>query len=96
MASVQLSVLRDGQWVLETTYVSNVLGKKQAQPIPKQREAPKVPRCGLLTRTVVESPIFHWTLPARIRCLRLNDVAFIGVRWPFFSSVIMAVVTIGL
>lgn len=33
---------------------------------------------GLLTKTVVHSPVVHWILPARIRSKDYNDVAFVG------------------
>lgn len=37
------------------------------------------PIYGLLTRTVVDSPVVNWIFPARIRHMNKNDVIFIGV-----------------
>ncbi|QIX00404.1 hypothetical protein AMS68_005921 [Peltaster fructicola] len=35
-------------------------------------------KVGLLTRTIIPSPVIRWILPARIRHRRLNDVVFVG------------------
>ncbi|KAF7719921.1 Uncharacterized protein PECH_005778 [Penicillium ucsense] len=35
---------------------------------------------GLLTQTVLPSPVIQWILPARIRCGHHNDVVFVGQR----------------
>lgn len=43
-------------------------------------EASRPPTFGLLTRTVVESPVIKWILPARIRHSSKNDVVFIRDR----------------
>ena len=37
------------------------------------------PTMGILTRTVMGSPIVRWIIPARIRNKQKNDVVFIGV-----------------
>ncbi|KAJ5543379.1 hypothetical protein N7461_009382 [Penicillium sp. DV-2018c] len=37
-------------------------------------------RSGLLTQTMVTSPVFNWILPARLRNRHHNDVVFIGER----------------
>lgn len=36
------------------------------------------PRVGLLTRTIVQSPVIRWIIPARIRHRKLDDVVFVG------------------
>ena len=41
----------------------------------------KAPVMGLLTQTVIRSPLVHWILPVRLRNQDNNDVAFIGVRY---------------
>ena len=35
---------------------------------------------GLLTQTVLPSPVIQWILPARLRSKKLNDVVFVGHR----------------
>lgn len=74
----QTSLLRDGEWVTETVYLQAAL---KASGASKAVEEPqnKPPACGLLARTVIDSPIVHWVLPVRLRSKRHNDVAFIGV-----------------
>lgn len=47
-------------------------------------EVSKPPKIGLLTQTVVDSPISNWILPARLGNVEDHDVVFIGVCW-FFS-----------
>jgi hypothetical protein len=40
----------------------------------------KAPTLGLLSQTVIRSPLVHWILPVRLRGSGIDDVAFIGVR----------------
>ena len=44
-----------------------------------QTENDLVPSFGLLTQTVISSPVIRWIFPARIRSSEHRDVAFIGV-----------------
>lgn len=39
----------------------------------------KPPNVGLLTQTVIQSPISNWILPARLGNVDDHDVVFIGV-----------------
>lgn len=80
----QSSVFRDGQWVTETVNLQDAL---RASAVPKPTSAPRAepPVCGLLSTTIVESPVVHWALPVRLRSRAHNDVAFIGVS-PFSFS----------
>lgn len=39
-----------------------------------------LPECGILSKTVVESPVAHHILPARVRSNLYKDLAFVGVR----------------
>ncbi|CAP70354.1 uncharacterized protein PODANS_3_4370 [Podospora anserina S mat+] len=73
----QTNVLRDGQWVTETINVQSIVKSQQVDAAPQQQVL-KPPRCGLLTRTIVESPFINSILPVRIRSPLHNDVAFIG------------------
>lgn len=38
------------------------------------------PPVGLLTQTLIPSPMINWILPARLRHKRCNDVVFVGER----------------
>ncbi|KAL2671140.1 hypothetical protein Neosp_013714 [[Neocosmospora] mangrovei] len=73
----QSSVLRDGEWVTETVNFQDAL---KASTTPKTNPKPRAepPVCGVLTRTLIESPVVHWVLPVWIRSRSHNDVAFIG------------------
>lgn len=48
------------------------------RPEPEE-EVEQAPVLGLLSQTVIQSPLAHWILPARMRSMVNNDVAFIGV-----------------
>lgn len=74
----QSHVLENGHWVERTTNVVDILRKKTVPAKPNQQ----VPQCGILTRTIVQSPVAHWVLPVRLRSSQHNDVAFVGVRVP--------------
>ncbi|KAG5931514.1 hypothetical protein E4U53_001725, partial [Claviceps sorghi] len=73
----QTSILRDGEWVTETV---NLQAALKASATPKAATRPHLdpPSCGFLSRTIVESPIVHWILPARLRSEAHNDIAFVG------------------
>ena len=80
----QSSVYRDGQWVTETVNLEDAL-RVSAAPKPTAAPRPKPPVCGLLSRTVIESPVVHWALSVRLRSHSHNDVAFVGVSPLYFS-----------
>lgn len=42
-------------------------------------EVKRPPKIGLLTQTVIDSPISNWILPARLGNVDDHDVVFIGV-----------------
>ncbi|KAG5983839.1 hypothetical protein E4U55_006989 [Claviceps digitariae] len=73
----QTSILRNGEWVTETV---NLQAALKASATPKAATRPHLdpPSCGILSRTIVESPIVHWILPARLRSEAHNDIAFVG------------------
>ncbi|GAB0133592.1 hypothetical protein EsDP_00001998 [Epichloe bromicola] len=73
----QTSILRDGEWVTQTVNLQAAL-KASATPKAAATSHPDPPSCGILSRTIVESPIVHWILPARLRSEAHNDIAFIG------------------
>ncbi|KAK0102889.1 hypothetical protein ONS96_005517 [Cadophora gregata f. sp. sojae] len=75
------NTLIDGQWVTRTLDVNTVLrhyDQQDKDAATTLREVEKAPKLGLLTQTVIRSPLVHWILPARLRDNRKNDVAFIG------------------
>ncbi|KAL1911049.1 hypothetical protein Sste5344_003222 [Sporothrix stenoceras] len=80
---IQTDVLRDGEWVTETVTIDDVLKAKNnntsnnKDPVPEPRPD-QPPNLGILTRTVVESPVAHWMLPVRLRSAQHMDVAVIG------------------
>jgi hypothetical protein len=78
--ALQTNVLQDGQWVTQTVDLRAVIeanDDKSAQLSLQPSVRP--PTRGIMSRTVIESPITRWILPARLRSLQQNDVAFIGV-----------------
>src|ERR1700712_4784112 len=83
MAALQTSTLVDGVWTTRTTDLNAILqankdqSEKGKTALNTQLEPPVY---GLLTRTIVDSPLINWILPARIRDIDKNDVVFIGVR----------------
>lgn len=77
----QTSFLRGGEWVTETVDLQSALRQATAAtaaaPVSEHHLEP--PACGVLSRTVIESPIVHRVLPVRLRSKTHNDIAFIGV-----------------
>lgn len=85
----QTNVLRDGQWVTETVDLQAALrasAAEKAAAIP----GPEPPVCGVLTKTIVESPITRWILPVRLRSKSHKDVAFIGVSCTLPSLIVIS------
>lgn len=87
MATFQTSTLVDGAWVARDVDPMTVL--QHHQQLDNDKDVPddivEAPEYGILTRTIVQSPIFHWVLPIRLRGISENAVAFIGVRHPVLS-----------
>ncbi|CAM1511135.1 Fc.00g086480.m01.CDS01 [Cosmosporella sp. VM-42] len=81
----QSSVLRDGQWVTETVNLQDAL-KASVAPKPVAIPQAEPPKCAILSRTIIESPIVHWVLPVRLRSQSRNDIAFIGDRFVQISE----------
>lgn len=70
-------VLENGRWVTRTTNINDLINNKAAtRPTTERQHAPQ---CGIMTRTLVHSPVAHWILSVRLRSSQNNDVAFIGV-----------------
>ncbi|CAN8103139.1 unnamed protein product [Discula destructiva] len=72
----QSQVFENGQWVTKTNDLRDIINRNAATR--PAREIQHAPQCGIMTRTVVQSPLAHWILSARLRSSKQNDVAFIG------------------
>jgi hypothetical protein len=89
--ALETSTLVDGAWTTRTLDVHSVLQHYEQQDKAanaKLLEVEKAPVYGLLTQTVIESPVVHWILPVRLRSAEKNDVAFIGVSRNFLTVVV--------
>ncbi|RBA13929.1 hypothetical protein FPRO05_02721 [Fusarium proliferatum] len=82
----QSSVLRDGEWVTQTVNFQDALNASSTTPKAAPDSSLKAPECGILSRTVVESPVVHWILPVCLRSRSHNDIAFIGDRFVQISE----------
>ncbi|KAI6776079.1 hypothetical protein HG530_000024 [Fusarium avenaceum] len=82
----QSSVLRDGEWVTQTVNFQDALKASSAAPKAALGPNPEAPTCGILTRTIVESPVIHWILPVWLRSRSHNDIAFVGDRFVQISE----------
>ncbi|KAG4443770.1 hypothetical protein IFR05_000761 [Cadophora sp. M221] len=75
------SSLVDGEWVTRTLDVNTVLrhyDQQDREAVTTLKEVERAPKLGLLTQTVIRSPLVHWILPIRLRDKESIDVAFIG------------------
>ncbi|OHE98766.1 thermotolerance protein [Colletotrichum orchidophilum] len=77
----QTNVFRNGAWVTETIDLQTVLRGSTTTTSAVAPSLPAPPSCGILTRTIIESPVARWVLPARLRSAHHNDVAFVGDRY---------------
>ncbi len=78
------SSLVNGEWVTRTLDVNTVLrhyDQQDKDAATTLTEVERAPKLGLLTQTVIRSPLVHWILPVRLRDDKHHDVAFIGVRY---------------
>ncbi|KAM0809922.1 putative Mono-functional DNA-alkylating methyl methanesulfonate N-term-domain-containing protein [Seiridium cardinale] len=77
--ALQTNVFENGEWVTRTLEPRELFRQTSSPQQPKPKKQHFVPPTyGLLTKTVIESPVFHWVLPVQLRSARHNDVAFIG------------------
>ena len=81
--SIQTRSFIDGAWVTQTVDVHHIIAqnrepRQHRQPATPLESLPqKAPRLGLLSQTLVRSPVAKWIIPARIRHESKNDVIFI-------------------
>ncbi|ATY60882.1 thermotolerance protein [Cordyceps militaris] len=74
----QTNVLRGGQWVTETVNLQDALDASASEKPRSDPKVPEPPTLGILTKTVVESPVTRWILPLSIRSPKQQDLAFVG------------------
>ncbi len=81
--SVQTRSLVNNQWTTRTVDIHQIMAGNRS-PVDKQKpttngtlSAPKAPALGLLTQTLVKSPVIRYIIPARIRHQKYNDVLLI-------------------
>ena len=80
--SVQTTVLENGRWI--TRYVDPYHVRAQNTDTPRKEQSQpsislaKTPSLGILTKTLVRSPVINRIIPARIRHMAKNDVLFIS------------------
>jgi hypothetical protein len=78
----ETSVLQNGEWTTRTLDVNTVLrhyDQQDHEATTNAVEIERAPLLGLLTQTIIKSPVVHWILPVKVRDSDTNDVAFIGV-----------------
>ncbi|KAK7928224.1 mono-functional DNA-alkylating methyl methanesulfonate N-term-domain-containing protein [Apiospora marii] len=76
--ALQTNVFEGGQWVTRTLEPTELFkGTTAAKSKTKPRPA-EPPNYGILTRTIIDSPVIRWVLPVHLRSSRNHDVAFIG------------------
>jgi hypothetical protein len=85
MASMafETRTLVNGEWTTRTLDINTVLrhyDQQDEEANKTEAEIEAAPVLGLLSQTVVRSPLVHWILPVSLRNPETNDVAFIGVR----------------
>ena len=79
----ETSTLVNGEWTTRTLDVDTVLrhyDQKDKEATTTFMEFEKAPTIGILTQTVIRSPLVHWILPVKLRDVDTQHVAFIGVR----------------
>ncbi|KAI2624298.1 mono-functional DNA-alkylating methyl methanesulfonate N-term-domain-containing protein [Hypoxylon sp. NC1633] len=77
--SLQTYVLENDEWVARTISADELMrGDGTSQRKAGRQSLSKPPICGVLSRTIVESPVVRWVLPVQLRSARYNDVALIS------------------
>jgi hypothetical protein len=82
----------NGEWTTRTLDVDTVLrhyDQQDNQTPTNIMDAARPPVFGLLTQTVIRSPLVNWILPVSLREPSIHDVAFIGVSsFQFFPTIL--------
>lgn len=80
--SIQTTTVINGMWTTRTVDIHHVLAQNR-EPRQQERAATQLeplqrpPLLGVLTQTIIRSPVAKWIIPARIRHESKNDVIFI-------------------
>lgn len=80
--SIQTSVYVDGHWTTRTMGIDQVIAqnrdkRRQDQPSSALSSPQQPPSLGILTQTIIRSPVVKWIIPAQIRHENKNDVVFV-------------------
>ncbi|KAL8712035.1 MAG: hypothetical protein Q9220_003731 [cf. Caloplaca sp. 1 TL-2023] len=77
--AVQARVFADGRWTTRTLNIHQILAlnREDRAAMPQISTAPKPPTIGLLTSTLIRSPVVKSIIPARVRHRGKNDVVFV-------------------
>ncbi|XPT01219.1 hypothetical protein M3J09_010359 [Ascochyta lentis] len=81
---VQGLVLVNNEWVSRPLDVYQIMARAQqhdtdmSEPAVKSAIRPRVPGYGILSRTLLPSPLFKFILPATIRHKDFNDIVLVG------------------
>jgi len=79
--SIPTNVLENAQWVTRWVDPYHMVERnriQQEERVKPSAETPKPPSLGVLTKTLVRTPVLKWIIPARIRHRSRNDVLFIS------------------
>ena len=80
---MQTRVLVNGRWTTVNVDIHQIMagnrntGEEQRSHTNGTFNAPKAPVLGVLTQTLVKSPVIKYMIPARIRHQKYNDVIFV-------------------
>ncbi|KAI0478994.1 mono-functional DNA-alkylating methyl methanesulfonate N-term-domain-containing protein [Xylariaceae sp. FL0804] len=78
MDSLQTHVFENGRWVARTVTAQELMRDRgESKRIGKQPRL-KPPTCGILTKTLIESPVVRWILPVQLRSRYYQDIALVG------------------
>ena len=80
--SIQTSVLVDGHWTTRIMDRDQVIalnrdGSRQEKQSSALVSPQRPPLLGILTQTIIRSPVVKWIIPAQIRHENKNDVIFV-------------------
>ncbi|KAJ9404513.1 hypothetical protein DTO045G8_7735 [Paecilomyces variotii] len=90
--ALQAAHLVNGVWTTRRIDISDLLVQDRARRPDLRRDAePPRPKVGLLSQTIIRSPIVQWILPARLRSKFHNDVAFVGERSVHLKEAVLGV-----
>src|SRR5690242_9830543 len=77
--SLQATYLVNGAWATRRVDIGEILARNREAPAALvEPTKSRLPIIGVLSRTVIHSPVIQWVLPARIRHPDKNDVVFVG------------------